>query len=92
MCGKPFCSCCPRAYLEGLGDGFELGFKRGHNVGYVTGYVDGVLELAPPPAYRREIKSTLDKLLTPRPDPAITAILGMRPTCRCLGTCVCGWG
>lgn len=54
MCNS-FCTCCQRAYIEGLADGYGLGLKRG----YVKGFVDASLGLEPPPSVRFDIEAIL---------------------------------
>lgn len=96
MCTNQFCTCCQRAYLEGLGDGFKLGFQKGYKAGYVTGYVDGVLRLEPPVTYRREIEEKLApyQLATaynyePEPVKLLPMPLPRKRNCVCFGVCFC---
>jgi hypothetical protein len=90
-CGKPFCTCCQRAYLDGLNDGFALGFRRGYNAGYISGYVDAARHLAPPAAYVRAINNALDQQRDPkRMDAAAYLLPTPRPRkCTCFGVCTC---
>src|SRR5262249_19040158 len=67
MCGNPSCTCCKRAFTEGLSLGLEVGatvgavvgyaagFRNGYRAGYVKGYVEGTLDIEPPAPYRRAI-------------------------------------
>ena len=76
-CGKPFCTCCETAYVEGFCDGYKTGFTRGHKAGYVSGYLDGHTGMPPLPEYEPIIRPLLQEPIT------------RRLSCGCLGTCVC---
>lgn len=89
MCNNPFCSCCHRAYMEGIADGYQLGYVRGHRAGYVTGYVDAARCVDPQPAYRAEITSRLeDQWRKDELARAISRLPGSKP-CGCFGACTC---
>jgi hypothetical protein len=85
------CTCCHRAYLDGLNDGFALGFRRGYNAGYITGYVDAARQLDPPAAYWRAINNALDEHRdVKRLDAAAYLLPKPRPRrCTCFGVCTC---
>jgi hypothetical protein len=91
-CNNVFCTCCERAYLEGLQDGYGLGYKRGFKAGYITGYTEGSLGLDPPAEYTSEIAMRLARY-TPPVLPAPMTFLPQLPrrqkTCGCLFSCNC---
>lgn len=94
-CTNPFCTCCHRAYWEGLQDGCQLGYRRGFTAGYIKGYVDAARQLSPPEEVRFEIQTRLQPYGLTAPGTDYTNPLNLLPksrrrSCTCVGVCVCG--
>lgn len=94
-CSNPFCTCCQRAYVEGLLDGYQVGYKRGYKNGYVSGYVQAALRITPPEEYQPAILTRLAPYLQPpAEDPILKALLRPRYPrprllCGCTDVCTC---